>query len=58
MATPLVSVNWERFQMMLFIIILKVRKFHWPTTIRFGTTRQKPIAIGIGFSFVCSIWRT
>ena len=28
MATPLVTVDWKPFQIMLFIIILKVRKFH------------------------------
>ena len=28
------------------MIILKVRKFHWPTTSRFGTAKQKLIGEG------------
>ena len=32
--------------MMPYIIILKVRKFHQPTTGRFSTARQKPVRGG------------
>ena len=40
-APPLVTVHWKSFQMMPYIIILRVRQFHYPTTSRFGTERQK-----------------
>ena len=32
--------------MMPYIIILKVREFHQPTTNRFGTASQKPVGGG------------
>ena len=34
------------FQMMPYIIILKVRKFHQPTANRFSAARQKPVREG------------
>ena len=43
MATPYVTVNSKLFQMMPYIIILRVRKFHQPTANCFGTARQKPV---------------
>ena len=43
MATPLIILDWKLFQMMLCIIILKVRKFHLATPNRFATARQKPV---------------
>ena len=39
--------NCELFQMMRYIIILKVRKFHQPTANRFSTARQKPVGEGL-----------
>ena len=36
MATPPATVNWKPFQMMPYIIMLKVRQFHLPTTSRLG----------------------
>ena len=33
------------FQMMPYIIILKVRKFHQPTANRFSTAKQKPVCV-------------
>ena len=41
MATTKVAVDCRLFHMMLYIIILKVRKFHKPTANRFCTGRQK-----------------
>ena len=43
MTAPLVTVDWKLFQIMPYIILLKVRKIYWPTTSRFGTARQKPM---------------
>ena len=37
MAIPLVTVDREQFQMIPYVIILKVRRFYLPTTYRFGT---------------------
>ena len=44
MEKPQVTVDWKLFQMMPYIIILKVRKFHQLTANRFSTARQKPQA--------------
>ena len=38
----------ELFQMMPYIIILKVKKFYQSTANRFSTTRQKPVGEGGG----------
>ena len=46
MATPLVIVNIKLFQMMPYI--LEFMKFHWPTTSRFHTARQKRERLGEG----------
>ena len=46
MATTYVTVNCKLFQMMLYIVILKVRKFDQPTANRFSTARQKPAGGG------------
>ena len=43
MATTQVTVDCKLFQIMTYIIILKVRKFHQPTANRFITARQKPV---------------
>ena len=43
MATTLITVHYKLFQMMPYIIILKVRKFHQPTANRFSTARKKPV---------------
>ena len=41
MATTLITMDCKPFQMMPYIIILKVRKFHEPTANRFSTARKK-----------------
>ena len=41
MAIALITVHCKLFQMMAYIIILKVRKFHQPTANRFSTTGKK-----------------
>ena len=41
MAIALITVHCKLFQMMAYIIILKVRKFHQPTANRFSTARKK-----------------
>ena len=46
MATTLTTVDCKLFQMMPYVIILKVRKFHQPTADRFSTTRQKHVERG------------
>ena len=46
MATTLIVVDCKLFQMMLYIIMLKVRKFHQPTANRFSTPRKKPVGVG------------
>ena len=46
MATTLITVDCKLFQMMPFIIILKVRKFHQPIPNRFSTAREKPVEGG------------
>ena len=43
METTLVTVDCKLFQMMSYIIILTVRKFHQPTANRFSTARKKPV---------------
>ena len=43
MGTTLLTVDCKLFQMMPYIIILKVRKFHWRTASRFSTARKKPV---------------
>ena len=43
MTTALFTVYCKLFHMMLYIIILKVRKFHQPTASRFSTARKKPV---------------
>ena len=43
MATTLITAYCKLFQMMLYIIILKVRKFHQPTANRFSTARKRPV---------------
>ena len=43
MATTLSTVHCKLFQMMPYIIILKVRKFHQPTANRFSTARKKAV---------------
>ena len=45
MATTWVTVDCKLFQMMPYIIILEVRKFHQPTADRFNTARQKPVGV-------------
>ena len=40
MATTLITADCKLFQMMLYIIILKVRKFHQTTAIRFSTAKN------------------
>ena len=42
MPTTLITVDFKLFQMMLYIIIPKVRTFHQPTANRFSTARKKP----------------
>ena len=42
MATALIIIHCKLFQMMPYIIILKVRKFHQPTANRFSTERKEP----------------
>ena len=46
MATTLITVYYKLFEMMPYIIILKVRKFHQPTANRFSTARKKPVGGG------------
>ena len=46
MAATLITVDCKLFQMMPYIIILKVRKFHQPTANRFSTARKKPVGRG------------
>ena len=41
MAIELITIHCKLFQMMPYIIILKVRKFHQPTASRFSTAREK-----------------
>ena len=48
MATTLITVHCKLFQMMPYIIILKVRKFHRPTTDPSSTARKKPVGEGGG----------
>ena len=48
MATTLITVDCKLFQMMPYIIILKVRKFHQTTANRFSTARKKPVGGGGG----------
>ena len=43
MATTLIIVDCKLFQMMRYISILKVRKFHQPTANRFSTAKKKPV---------------
>ena len=43
MATPYITIDCKLFQMMPFIILVKVGKFHEPTANRFSTARQKPV---------------
>ena len=43
MATTSIAVDCKLFQMMPYIIILKVRNFHQPTANPFGTAREKPV---------------
>ena len=43
MATTLTTVDCKLFQMMPYIIILKVRKFHQPTASRLSTAKKKPV---------------
>ena len=43
MATTLITVDCKLFQMMPYIIILKVGKFHQLTANRFSTARKKPV---------------
>ena len=43
MATTLIAVNCKLVQMMPYVSILKVRKFHQPTASRFITARKKPV---------------
>ena len=43
MATTLITVDCKLFQMMPYIIILKVRKFHQPTASRFCRAKKKPV---------------
>ena len=46
MATALITVDGKLFQMMPYITILKVRKFHQPTANSFSTARKKPVGGG------------
>ena len=46
MATTLITVDCKLFQTMLYIIMLKVGKFHQPTLNRFSTARKKPVGGG------------
>ena len=43
MQQPKVAVDCKVFQMMHYIIVVKVRKLRQPTANRFTTARQKPI---------------
>ena len=45
MATTLIAVDCKLFQMMPYIIILKVTNFYQPTANRFSTTRKKPAGL-------------
>ena len=48
MATILTTVDCKLFQMMNYIIILNVRKFHQPTGSRFITAKEKTCGGGGG----------
>ena len=48
-ATALITVDCKLFQMMPYIVILTVRKFHQPTAKRFSTAKKKPVGFkGLG----------
>ena len=46
MATALITVDCKLFQMMPYLNILKVRKFHQPSENPFNTAREKPVGGG------------
>ena len=48
MAATLITVACKLFQMMPYIIILKVKKFHQPTANCFSTAKKKPVWEGGG----------
>ena len=46
MATTLITVHCKLFQMIPYIIILKLRKLHEPTASHFSTAMKKPVGGG------------
>ena len=47
MATTLITVDCKLFQMLPYINILNVIKFHQPTANRFSTAKKKPVGCAL-----------